>query len=1714
MPGIAGFKNPFEEEKYLAPSVQPPNEGGGIAGFVNPFERKEAGKVDWSSIRSPEELSREREQAQLTKEPMAVPVTRPEVQAAARPATQRIQVPQYPTMKQVVGEEESWPKIVGKSIMGGFGVGPSSLAQVARAETELKSDILASMMGLSKEERKEMEKKREEYFAPVNEFSQLIEDYWTPEVGKNKAKQYAAGILHSSVLSGTTMLTGPAALPSFGLVAGGEKYRQLREHGYSPLKSAAVALPVGVSEAATELLPIKFAKQAGVNFLKRMAKYAAAEIPGEMINTTVEDALDKITIRPEMTWGDYIQDLIDTVIITAGQSFLVGGTSHVATRDIEKRQQRQDELAKMVREAHERIEKRKQPPEELPPTTPVPPVEPSAPETPVAPIPPELTEELPKTEAIKTMEKPVEEAPGLPPRGAETPPPPRPVSPLFTTGEEVRGIDPKTGKAFEGVVAEVDTDGTVLIGKAGVVKEFAPENVQSIAALPEEAVPVAERPEVQPTPTRAEALGWNREEFNALPLAEQTKVITKKWERDDVEIDRDTGYVTFKKEITPAEKITAVPEELADFAEAEREGVPPKLEFGKKVKTENIPGTEGFDIALWFREHGKILTRKNPATGQLESPGIDMTALSRRQGAKKAWGKYNPFAKADSGEGQSFDVLFQALKAEGYTGTIDDALESLQARLTEGKYKPLTEKEISAARKEIIESDPGFIRDETFESLTNSLDDEIMGFKEELREEGIDEADIARTIETLRETIEAEERPPDFEGIKKELTATREAPTVIEAKPTPSPVAKGEQLLPGMKVGLKFPTKGKEVTPTLKGTPLAEAARKAEVERVQPELPIKPVEVKERPPAEKKPLGMPFGEDAGSLLESESGKISLPTGEEIASVWNEFYRNAINRFQPFDNLSKRAKKLGLNLNPIDDPGLMASQYLGVRGMAEQSLYNRTFQIDKKGNPVWTGEGLKPIYEDAQQMGVERAWIDRWEINQRIIQDLVPRDIKGADLSKATRDMDALKREIGQKNFEKIENDISPRLRAYRDRLLRELVDSGRMSEETYGRIKAANQYYAPFQRVIDAVDRFGFVPKSWNVFAKVPDPIKRLKGSEADIYSDSPSTGTVRATYIIKDTAWRNRVANAVVNMRERHPEFEAIIKKVKPGMAVVAHVEGQPVLRPSLFQKEGIIEVFTEGERHFYEVPKDLYQAMQGMTDISVSWIGRLLQMPTQIFRAGATGLNPEFGLRNIPRDQWSAYVNAKYGYTPMVDFVRGIFHLTRNTKMAQEFLASGGSHSFFVSLDRAPIREFMDVWREKGLYQKYARHPLRFLQDISQWSEVPTRMGVYAKARQKGATALEAGREARQATVDFSRIGAQTRFVNSIYAFFNARLQGFDKVVRSMRERPMQTSIRLFAVAGIPSILGYLLNRDDEWYWRRPEWERTMFWLVPIGTKKDGSTRFFRVPKGDIGMLVGTPIEHALAYIDSKESDLKGLLHSLEEAISPIDLSIGGILPTAIKPWVEYAVNWNFWKKRKIVPEGLEKLDPEFQYTRHTPELVKECAKILGISPLKMEHIIYGFTAGLGRVVTKVATKISEKISPPEIPQPPSEMADAPILGTFLSRTPGLYSSEPVNTIYDLFTDAQRAKATIDFLKRNNKTEEARAYLKKHPEYHNYQPLKNITDKLKELRIKSQAILEDPKMTPERKEHLLKLLDEIAMSEAEKGFRRIQELEKRRKQ
>jgi len=241
-------------------------------------------------------------------------------QTAIPAGTALVQVPQAPTMRQVVGEEESWPSILAKSAASG-------LSQVATGALGAASGILENL-GANTQELQNL----------ANEINQAL----APKVGKSRAKSWVAGIIQSTINSlaqyALSRRFGIPLLPMFGVTSGGQKYLQTRQEGYAPSTALKAAVPTGLSEALTEKIPFEAVfKDVGKPIVKRLIKLYGGELLGENINTLTEDIVNRVVLHQPQTLNDYIRDLVDTTVITLGQTSLTGLPGIVAQTQLEKR---------------------------------------------------------------------------------------------------------------------------------------------------------------------------------------------------------------------------------------------------------------------------------------------------------------------------------------------------------------------------------------------------------------------------------------------------------------------------------------------------------------------------------------------------------------------------------------------------------------------------------------------------------------------------------------------------------------------------------------------------------------------------------------------------------------------------------------------------------------------------------------------------------------------------------------------------------------------------------------------------------------------------------------------------------------------------------------------------------------------------------------------------------------------------------------------------------------------------------------------------------------------------------------------------------------------------------------------------------------------------------------------------------------------------------
>lgn len=734
---------------------------------------------------------------------------------------------------------------------------------------------------------------------------------------------------------------------------------------------------------------------------------------------------------------------------------------------------------------------------------------------------------------------------------------------------------------------------------------------------------------------------------------------------------------------------------------------------------------------------------------------------------------------------------------------------------------------------------------------------------------------------------------------------------------------------------------------------------------------------------------------------------------------------------------------------------------------------------------------------------------------------------------------------------------------YSNALVDYRVEAGLLTPEEGARIKQRNQKRVPFYREFTE-EETAAAQGTGKRFGRNSAGVFRMKGSDRPIID--PLQSLIKDTYDAVRAAQMHRVATTLIEMAERTEGGGRIVerlterptRRVRLPLAQVLdqlqdmgftfrediteaelmalaqeHLTGFEELRTGgpNEAKDLVIPVLKNGRREWYAVKdRALYDALMGLgTQTMPLWL-RVLSVPARTLRAGAT-LTLEFLGRNPVRDAWSAAVYSQAGFRPPGwDFARGLFHALRKDALYQQWKLAGGDNAAMLGLDRPQMQQRLaDVVRGRTpitFAADVVRRPIDTLRMLSSLGENATRLGEFAgvqrRALRGGAAPAEATTRAafaaRDVTVDFARAGTQGRMVNQIVAFFNANLQGTAKLAHELRTRPHVILPRAVAAVTVPSIVLYLLNRDDPAYQELPQWEKDLFWIV-IQRDETGTLRhLWRIPKPfELGVLFGTVPERIMRRIDQDDPHAFDELGSrLLQTFSPISWPPVG---SALTPVIENFANKNTSLDRPVVPGATEGLVPSEQTAPRTGEAARQAGRLLNYSPAKIENYVTGYTAGLGRIGLGLADALTREARahlglPPLVAPVRREEVD-PLAGVsgvraFVARPPGR-DALSIQRIYDDFATAERKRRTWRRMLSTGRREEARAYFDANRDeirsvFTGDDPggagwLRRLYTRVNELGEKERAILSNPAIDPERARAIRARLDSAAQATARRA-------------
>ncbi|MFP3948987.1 MAG: GNAT family N-acetyltransferase, partial [Longimicrobiales bacterium] len=474
--------------------------------------------------------------------------------------------------------------------------------------------------------------------------------------------------------------------------------------------------------------------------------------------------------------------------------------------------------------------------------------------------------------------------------------------------------------------------------------------------------------------------------------------------------------------------------------------------------------------------------------------------------------------------------------------------------------------------------------------------------------------------------------------------------------------------------------------------------------------------------------------EGGELARIES-QISVgerDPGLSAAEAWRRFRTGLLDRFEPIRQVVQDLTDG--NPNHAENAEALARLVAGSTGLADHWLEKGQLSFET-GKAIPGAKPLKAILEPV----VGNLDTFRTYTVVRRAQELQERDIetgmREADVAAA---LDQLEDRYGE-TFRPVFDELVE----YQDNLLRYLVDAGVMSEETFTAIKEKNQAYVPFMRVMDQQGASGISGALGHLFS----PVRKIQGSGRQIVD--PLESIVKATYEYMQLGAKQEVSRALGEVAQRleaGEHLEAIDTPIRRLRFSLGEVEGQlanivgqetldeirdrareefeertegmdeqeirarglkpydpaeellAIFRPGdLFGKANVISVLENGERQYYEVSEELWEALQGLDVEHAPLVARWLGVPARTLRAGAT-LAPEFQLRNPIRDQVMAGIQSEYGYVPFVDMTRGIFHLLGKTETYWAWKAGGGERSSLLALDRRQMQRAVAELERSG--------------------------------------------------------------------------------------------------------------------------------------------------------------------------------------------------------------------------------------------------------------------------------------------------------------------------------------------------------------------------------------------------------------------------------
>lgn len=687
-------------------------------------------------------------------------------------------------------------------------------------------------------------------------------------------------------------------------------------------------------------------------------------------------------------------------------------------------------------------------------------------------------------------------------------------------------------------------------------------------------------------------------------------------------------------------------------------------------------------------------------------------------------------------------------------------------------------------------------------------------------------------------------------------------------------------------------------------------------------------------------------QDAIKGLQLE-GMVAPPTGKKrsltIKERWHKFYSNQIDELHPLFQTFGRDfyEKASNALYGIGSKAQFRILYgddtkTGAKGLKQ--IYD---MIPAEQHSGFSYYALLKHLRDVSKMSYDAA--DRIEEIKKELDNTFDEEhatslkleMAGlARLQKIVKARPEVYDEALRKIEEKFPNWKAPQqeLVKYNRSLLNLISDTGIISKKLHDELLKRYPNYVPLQRDFGEESGLDNFVRTRGL-VNVANPLKTLRGSERDVID--PLDQIIRNTFAFESVAARQQVARDIVD-RYDAGDLEGIIEETDN----VHHGKD-----------ESVFYVYEDGKKRLFRTDKDIYNALVmsagGAKNDKDNLYLKIAKAPAAALRAGTTH-SITFGIGNIFRDTFAYGVVGKE-FRPIIDTVNGFLALATDEALVKDFMKNGGVQEMsWLSNDKR--NELISMLKERKTWKDNAvvkYNPISLYWKLSgafaEMSEQASRLGQYKRLLEKGYDKEKAIFETRD-NMNFMRAGVYGKTINQFVSFYNASIQGVDKLCRTLyhdgkfdRKALMRGLMYLTAASMAVSFYNYGDDDRKKKYLNLAPWRKNMFWNFIIGDE------VFSIPKPfEAGMIFASLPERFMDYLyqkDKRAFDRVG--ESFMSSLTP------DFAPTILTTYLELAHNYSGFYGRQIVPDSEKDLDADLQYGPYQAEWAKDVTKITKYFP-----------------------------------------------------------------------------------------------------------------------------------------------------------------------